>query len=44
MQGMRALAVIYRLLESAVEGRLVTMDEVLSGKVSGYQREINEAP
>ena len=32
---------IYGLLESAVEGRLVTMDEVLSGKVSEYQREIN---
>ena len=41
MQGTRALAVIYGLLESAVEGRLVTMDEVLSGKVSEYQREIN---
>ena len=43
MQGTRALAVIYGLLESAVEGRLVTMDEVLSGKVSGYQQEINES-
>ena len=43
MQGTRALAVIYGLLESAVEGRLVTMDEVLSGKVSEYQREINES-
>ena len=43
MQGPRALAVIYGLLEAEVERWLVTMDEVLSGKVSGYQREINES-
>ena len=41
MQGPRTLAMIYGLLESAAESWLVTMDEVLSGKVSGDQWEIN---
>ena len=43
LQGPRALAVIYGLRQSAAESRLVTMDEVLSGKMSGYQREVNES-
>ena len=43
MQGPRALAVICGLLEAAAESRLVTMGEVLSGTLSGYQREIKES-
>ncbi len=41
MQGTRALAVIYALLESAVAGRTVTMAEVLTGELDAYQAEIN---
>jgi len=43
MQGTRALAVIYALLESAVASRAVTMAEVLAGELDAYQAEINAA-
>ncbi len=41
--GMTAVAAIHAAYESAVAGRAVTMDEVLSCKVSAYQDEIDEA-
>ncbi len=43
VQGTRALAVIYALLESAAAGRAVSLAEVLDGTVAAYQTEINEA-
>ncbi len=43
VQGTRALAVIYALLESAMAGRAVTLEEVLTGTVDTYQAEINAA-
>lgn len=43
LQGTRALAVIYALLESAAAERAVTMEEVLSGEVNAYQAEIDAA-
>ena len=42
-QGMRSVALCYAMLESAAAGRAVTMDEVLSGAVRGYQEPIDEA-
>ena len=41
-EGLRDLAAAYAILESSVAGRAVTLDEVLSGTVDGYQREIDE--
>ncbi len=41
--GMLDLAVALGVYESAEAGRVVTVDEVLSGSVDAYQREINEA-
>lgn len=38
----RAVALVYALFESAVAGRPVTIDEVESGAVDAYQREIDE--
>jgi len=40
-QGLRDLAVAYTVLESAVAGRAVRVQEVESGEVEEYQREIN---
>ncbi len=37
----RAVALVYALFESAVAGRRVTIDEVESGSVDAYQREID---
>lgn len=37
----RAVAMVYALFESAVAGRPVTIDEVESGAVDAYQREID---
>jgi predicted dehydrogenase len=39
--GTRAVALSYAILESGHAGRPVTLDEVLSGRVSGYQKEID---
>jgi predicted dehydrogenase len=39
--GMTAVAAIYAAYESAWLGRSVTMDEVLSGRVAGYQQSID---
>ena len=41
-QGMRSVALVYALMESSLLNRAVTMDEVLSGSVKGYQAEIDE--
>lgn len=41
-EGLRDLACAFAILESAALGRAVTQDEVLSGSVDGYQREIDE--
>ncbi len=41
--GMTAVAAIHGAYESAVAGRAVTMEEMLSGEVSAYQDEIDEA-
>jgi predicted dehydrogenase len=40
--GMRAVALVYALFESQVEGRPVTIAEVETLKVDGYQREIDQ--
>ena len=41
-QGARSVALTYAMLESAVAGRALTMQEVLSEEVDGYQLEIDE--
>lgn len=41
-EGMRDLACAFAMLESSAIGRTVTQDEVLSGAVDTYQREIDE--
>ena len=41
--GLRDLAVAYSVIESSVAGRQVKVDEVASGSVNEYQREIDEA-
>ncbi len=38
----RAVALVYTLFESNIAGRSVTLDEVESGAVDAYQREIDE--
>ena len=43
MGGLRALALVYAILESGVAHREVTVDEVISGKVHAYQDEIDES-
>ena len=42
-QGMRSVALCYAMLESAATGQPVTMDDVLSGAVRGYQESIDDA-
>ncbi|HEY5319430.1 MAG TPA: Gfo/Idh/MocA family oxidoreductase [Galbitalea sp.] len=44
MGGLRALAVVLAILESGVDGREVTVDEVLDGTVHAYQDSIDYAP
>ncbi|MEM7033255.1 MAG: Gfo/Idh/MocA family oxidoreductase [Chloroflexota bacterium] len=41
-EGVRDLAASFAMIESSLLGRTVTMDEVLSGAVDGYQAEIND--
>src|SRR5688500_9585211 len=41
-EGVRDLAASYAICESAVLGRPVSLEEVLSGKADAYQREINQ--
>lgn len=41
--GARAVAVVLAALESGLSGRPVTVEQVLSGEVSDYQREIDES-
>ncbi len=41
--GMKALGLLYAVLESGESGKPVKLSDVLSGSVSAYQREINEA-
>jgi hypothetical protein len=40
--GRRAAALIYAMVESGRQGRPVTLDEVESLAVDGYQREIDQ--
>jgi 1,5-anhydro-D-fructose reductase (1,5-anhydro-D-mannitol-forming) len=42
VEGLRDLAAAFAIIESSHLGRTVTLDEVLSGAVDGYQREIDE--
>lgn len=42
-EGMLDLACAFAILESSVAKRTVTLDEILSGNVDAYQREIDEA-
>ena len=42
-QGTRSVAASYAMLESGVVGRAVTVDEVLTERVAGYQQEINQS-
>jgi len=42
-EGRRDLALTYAPFESGLLGRAVTLDEVLSGQASAYQREIDAA-
>ncbi|MEN6303880.1 MAG: Gfo/Idh/MocA family oxidoreductase, partial [Armatimonadia bacterium] len=41
--GLRSLAVIHAMMESALAGRRVTMDEVLAGRVRAYQNQVENA-
>ncbi len=41
-EGLHDLAAAFAMIESSHLGRTVTLEEVLSGKVDGYQREIDE--
>jgi len=41
-EGLRDLAAAFAIIESSHLGRTVTLDEMLSGAVDGYQREIDE--
>ncbi|MFN8474559.1 MAG: Gfo/Idh/MocA family oxidoreductase [Anaerolineae bacterium] len=41
-EGLRDLACAFGVLESSTLGRVVTLDEVLSGAADAYQREIDE--
>ncbi|MBO0701912.1 MAG: Gfo/Idh/MocA family oxidoreductase [Candidatus Dormibacteraeota bacterium] len=38
----RDLALVYALFESSVAGRAVALDEVISGAIDGYQRDIDQ--
>ena len=40
--GLQDLAAAYAMIESSHLGRTVTLDEVLSGQVDAYQREIDD--
>ncbi len=42
VEGLRDLAAAFAIIESSHLGRTVTLDEMLSGAVDGYQREIDE--
>jgi predicted dehydrogenase len=41
-EGLRDLAASFAIVEASQAGRSVTLDEVLSGAVDGYQRELDE--
>jgi predicted dehydrogenase len=43
MGGLRALAVVYAILESGVAGREMSVEDVLKGRVHAYQDEIDES-
>jgi predicted dehydrogenase len=42
VEGLRDLACAFAMIESSLLGRVVTLDEILSSAVDGYQREIDE--
>ena len=42
-QGARSVAIAYALLESNELGRAVTVNELLTGQIEGYQRAINDS-
>ena len=41
-EGLRDIAVSYAITESSWFGRPVRVEDVISGKVEGYQKELNE--
>ena len=41
-EGIEALGLAYGLIESGLKGKLIKLDDVISGKEDIYQREINE--
>lgn len=43
LQGLRAVALIYTILESSLLGRAVRVEEVLAGAVDGYQQMVEAA-
>jgi hypothetical protein len=43
MGGLRALAVVYAILESGMAGREVSVAEILDGRLHMYQDEIDAA-
>ena len=42
-QGLRSLALVFGLLESELLKRIITLDEILAGKESPYQAEIERS-
>jgi predicted dehydrogenase len=42
--GLRSVAIVYTILESALAGRPVKVDDVLSGRVRAYQDKVESAP
>ncbi len=42
--GLRAVAIIYAMMESALAGHTITLKEVLSGQIHAYQDRVEAAP
>jgi predicted dehydrogenase len=43
-QGLRSLALVFAMLESGLLGRMVHVDEILSGRLQGYEQSIGVTP
>ena len=41
-EGLRDIAISYAIIESSLSGKPVKIEDVISGKVEGYQRDLNE--
>jgi predicted dehydrogenase len=44
VQGLRSLALVFAMLESGLLGRMVHVDEILSGRLHGYEQSIGATP